>query len=152
MYHTDEFNNDINKSLDEIKNHSNIRLDVIKEIVATSLVFNNCLKLYDEYFAIYVKAHYYKQFKNSESLESFNLKIQAYFRQDLVKYHPYYSFTEAEIQMFILLYKKQYYSAFNDFCKVIKNINFQIIDKNQHLITDHKYLNGIKRNVIKLEK
>jgi len=153
MSHIEECINNINKSLDEhIKNHPNIRLDVIKEITATSLIFNGFMKLYDEYFDTYIKSHYYEQFKNSESLQNFNSKIQTIFRQDIIKYHPYYSFTEDEIQMFILLFKKEYYPPFVDFCKLIKNINFRVIDKNQYLTTDLKYINSIKRNVIKIEK
>jgi len=120
-----------------------IRFNIIDEIVknsAASFAFMSC----EERFYELIDDHYFSPFENIYSIVDHYSDLVNELK-NIITDLPNYSLTEHELQLLILLYKRNFYPAAAKFYNIIKNVDFKVIDENLNLITDDYYLNGVER-------
>jgi len=145
IWHADPIINDcINNDLTIdmfIKNLPDVRLDVIKEATKTALMS------YKKKFDFLTDLHYDQPFKSIAEQIKNGIDETEYFKEEYLDYYiTEYSLTNNEIHLLILLHDKSFYRVYDDFCKVMINLDFKVFDNNLNLITNNCYLNGVYRD------
>jgi len=144
MSYINTFNNYFDNIIKEhLDNNLDIRLDVIRELTEKTL--SSAFISQDERFKMLVDIHYFNPFNDLKSLIQYSSELIDELKMNISSLNC--SLTYSEVEILILLFKKNIFPIFTHFfnLKVNLKVDFKIIDAN-NLITDDNYLNNVDRH------